>query len=500
MTQQSDLSQGTMENDVSLVMKENNVSQVMKENNVSLVTKENNVVQEMKVNNVSQEMKENNVSQVMKENNVSLVTKENNVSQEMKENNVSQEMKENNGSQEMKENNLLQEMKENNVSQEIEENNVSQVMKENNVSLVTQENNVSQDMKENNVSQEMKENNASQEMKENNVSQEMKENNVSQEMKENNVSQVLKENNVSLVTKENNVSLVTKENNVSHELKEDNVSQVTGMNPKTVCIRPQVFYYPNRYINSIAYEMVASCPMSFVNSSTKNQCQKGFESTKSTKIADIIPVTSSITGITYVNKHCLQCNELGNIDEDSTHFWQPLFVYKYAMYQNKFYRNQNTILSDFSLSMSYSNIMFLPSIPNLALKCHAFDVGTCNQTGLWQANDEHIKKLCESAFSLEVTYKINGQRKLFKNIACLYCNTDGNFLDKRCGYLRSNENTPVYSMSLNIQSLLRSRQRERKDENTELYLNKSTLMYLTTPVCPAGYMDIMVSVRLPPIP
>ena len=424
------------------------------------------------------------------------MTQKSDVSQGTMKNGVSLVTKENDVSQVMKENNITQMMKENNVSHVIKGNDVSQVMKKNNVSQVMKENNVSQVTKENNISQVIKENNVWQVTKENNVSQMMKENNVSQVTKGNDVSQVMKENNVSQVMKENNISQVMKENNVSQVMKENSISQVTEINPKTVCIRPQTFYNPNEYINSIAYEMVVSCPVSFMNDSTKNKCRKGFESTN---IADIIPVTSSITGSTYVNKHCLLCNELRNVDEDSAHFWQPVFVYKHKIYTHIPYGNPETILSFFQPRSYYANIHFLPSIPNLARKCHAFDIGTCNQTGLWQANDEHIKILCESALSLIVIHKISNQRKMFKNIACLHCNTGKDFPDKSCGYFRSIQNVFVYSMSLNVQNLLRSRQRETKDEITELYMNKSTLMYLTNPLCPAGHVDIMVSVMFPPI-
>ena len=202
---------------------------------------------------------------------------------------------------------------------------------------------------------------------------------------------------------------MTRENSVSQVIKEHDVSQVTEMNPETVCIRPQAFYKPNQYLNSIAYEMVASCPVSFVSGSTKNKCQAGFESAT---ITDIIPVTSSVTGITYVNKHCLQCNELRKADEDPAHFWLPVFVFNRETYAYTFYRNQNSILSDFHIMNRLStNIQFLPSIPNLAQVCHAFDIGTCNQTGLWQANDEHTKLLCESALSLVVIHEVNGQQK-----------------------------------------------------------------------------------------
>ena len=387
--------------------------------------------------------------------------------------------------------------KDSDVSQVTKDSSVSQVTKENEIWQVTRENNVTGSVpdaipNDNGVTPEYLEkgSNASQATEDNILSQVTKDNSVSQVTKDTSVSQVTEENDVSQVTKENEVWQVTRENNVSQVIKEHDVSQMTEMNPETVCIRPQAFYNPNEYLNSIAYEMVASCPVSFVSGSIKNKCQAGFESAT---ITDIIPVTSSVTGITYVNKHCLQCNELREADEDSAHFWQPVFVFKRWMYDHTFYRNQNLILSDFRFKNNYgTNIQFMPSIPNLTPVCHAFDIGTCNVTGLWQAYDEHIKLLCESALSLVVIHKVNSSRKMFKNIACLRCNTDGNSLDKDCEYYGWNENIPVYRMSVNKRSLLQNSARDTQDEITDVYMNETTLIYMTSPMCPAGYLDVMV--------
>ena len=80
---------------------------------------------------------------------------------------------------------------------------------------------------------------------------------------------------------------------------------------------------------------------------------------------------------------------------------------------------------------------------------------------------------------------------MFKNIACLHCNTDGNSLNKKCGYW-SNEKPPVYSMSLNTRSLLQNSARDTKDEITNQYMNETTLMHFSSPACQAGYLDVMV--------
>ena len=189
-----------------------------------------------------------------------------------------------------KDNDVLQVTKDSSVSQVTKKNEIRQAMRENNVTgsaseAIPNDNGVTPEYLE-------KDSNVSQVAEDNSLSQVTKDYNVSQVTKDSSVSQMTEGNDVSQVTKENEVWQVTRENSVSQVIKEHDVSQVTEMNPETVCIRPQAFYKPNQYLNSIAYEMVASCPVSFVSGSTKNKCQAGFESAT---ITDIIPVTSSVT-------------------------------------------------------------------------------------------------------------------------------------------------------------------------------------------------------------
>ena len=270
--------------------------------------------------------------------------------------------------------------------------------------------------------------------------------------------------------------------------KEDVVIKNTELRTETLCIRPQAFYRPNFFLDSKAYEMIASCPVSFVNGSTKSKCQAGFENTN---IIDMIPVTSSITGITYVNKHCFLCNE--DADESSLHFWQPAFAYQYNFYVSKFYESPHSIISVFQRKNAHNaNIHFLPSVQTVTQECYTFDIATCNQTGLWHVYDEQVKSLCDSSLSLAIIYSINGDRKLFKNIACLHCNVDGNVLKKQCGYLSKTVKRSEYSIRVNVESLVQNQENERKDDISESYLDHSTLTHFTSPLCPAGYVHVMV--------
>ena len=69
---------------------------------------------------------------------------------------------------------------------------------------------------------------------------------------------------------------------------------------KFACLRPQLLYRLNRHPNSEAYEMVISCPEDFKDTVIVEKCRAG---QNHINIADVIPMTSKLTGLTYVNKY-----------------------------------------------------------------------------------------------------------------------------------------------------------------------------------------------------
>lgn len=155
---------------------------------------------------------------------------------------------------------------------------------------------------------------------------------------------------------------------------------VTNVDVATGCVRPQVFYRLNKFLDSQAYEMVVSCPVNVLEESTRQKCHAGFENEN---IADMIPVTSARTGISSVNKHCLICNAYDKNETSSFYRRLPQFIFKIGENQNRFFKTRLSILQDFQIYPGDGdNILFVPQSLVFTRRCIQFDVTSCNQTGL----------------------------------------------------------------------------------------------------------------------
>ena len=103
---------------------------------------------------------------------------------------------------------------------------------------------------------------------------------------------------------------------------------------KTVCVRPQLFYKPNLYPDSEAYEMIVYCPSDYGDALVAEKCRHG---NRNDNIEDVIPVTSKDSGLTYMNKHCLFCNE-----KNSTRIveeWQIQIIDEKSVYHHQTYQH-----------------------------------------------------------------------------------------------------------------------------------------------------------------
>ena len=266
--------------------------------------------------------------------------------------------------------------------------------------------------------------------------------------------------------------------------------------PMTNCVRPQALYELNRNLNSEAYEMVTTCPVWFEDEKTIEKCHAGMENEN---LIDMIPIQSKLTGLTYANKYCLDCNRAYENDTSEFRAWQPVLVSFSASFLHKsFIRPEFIIEEILSLRSGFENIHFEPNKASTApVKCKAYDVTICNQTGLLDVYNDTIAGICHNGPDLPIMHDvmppgIRSDRKLFKNIACLLCNTDQqpNGLLDSCGYYRDPLPKWKYSLSFNLESLANSGMESNR--NPPRYLGDSSLILLKQGRCKPGHAELQV--------
>ena len=191
------------------------------------------------------------------------------------------------------------------------------------------------------------------------------------------------------------------------------------------CIRPQALYYPNIFLDSQAYMMVVHCPDEFRDKMTIDKCNAGMDWAK---LLDIIPVTSKLSGLTYKNKYCLMCNE--KLQADHVIKWKVEIVSRGVHREHLFFSSPDLIVDALiQNNMALSNVHFIPGDEILTRPCKAFDIISCNETGLWDIYNEEMEAPCLEGYQLPIISKIDKQPFTLKNIACLHCNT-GSELNK----------------------------------------------------------------------
>ena len=266
----------------------------------------------------------------------------------------------------------------------------------------------------------------------------------------------------------------------------------TANDAVATCVRPQVLYNTGLAPDAQAYQMVTSCPDGYQNISTVQKCSN---SSINENLFDIIPVTSALTQTTYVNKHCLWCNERAGVKESWISVWKPVLVEGYRILVNHFKENPQSILNSLN-EFSNRNIHFVPlnSTIQYVTPCQAFDVSSCNLTGLWNVYDNQIESVCKLGLDLPVVAQISGIRKAYKNAACVLCNQSPNNKDrnKSCAFYRLPSNFKFYKLVIN--------DRPFEDEYVLQWtgqlarsFNATIAKNVVTQICGSGYVRIMVS-------
>ena len=310
-----------------------------------------------------------------------------------------------------------------------------------------------------------------------------------------NVDRNINENQDLIVNRTDSQAELTTQNQ-SRETTELN-NFIERMENLTVCIRPQVLYEPNRYVDSEAYLMIAKCIASVGNKSTETvrDCRD-----KKTTFYDELPVTSALTGLTYVNTFCLLCNEGDSMNSTVFNEWDVKLVHYATDYNYNFvFHPYRVIIKDIleSVSRGYSNIHYVPCTELRVQQCETYDVSSCNQTGLWENYDRRIENVCHNGHMLPVLEWLpdsHGSLNLvrLKNIACIHCNVGSNFKEGSlsCGFIPATQKHS-YSLTLNM---------KHTDGNTairesleDMFTYGAVLDLPKNNICPLGYLVLMVS-------
>ena len=294
------------------------------------------------------------------------------------------------------------------------------------------------------------------------------------------------------------------QNEVKHE------SNLTKEGRKSIkerlqCVRPQVQREQGVYIDSPAYLMIGDCPDELSDSTLDKQYKAGFANTG---FSNMVPVTSQATNMTYVNIHCLKCNEDTDHEIRIQH-WRPILTIQSAAYITQFYKDPQDIVTyllryEYLNGMKTGNIHFLPPYPELLQRCQLYDISSCNKTGLWDANNKMTEQLCLSGHSMPVIRQVSDKTPLFRNVACLYCNQPNKDFGKlaikkhaSCSGPFSNlGHTPRFNMTLNVPDLNPSVKQENKNVPiSNQYIDAATALALmkTSKSCKKGEVAILVS-------
>ena len=259
---------------------------------------------------------------------------------------------------------------------------------------------------------------------------------------------------------------------------------------KTICVRPQLFYKPNSYPDSEAYEMVFYCPPDFEDTLVAEKCRNG---DKNENIADVIPVTSKVSGLTYINKHCLFCNE-----KNSTRIveeWQIQIIDEKYVYHHQTYKHPQSLKE--MDPVYYYNVHFVPKNPESVKKCKLYDVNVCNETGYWETYNETIRTICHYGHELPIISNVGLNTLVFKNIACMYCNLPQWTVNSQllCGFMERATLDERKALTVNFHYLPDYIGTENISFDVA-YIKNSIPQNLDIDSCPQGFATVLVSLYL----
>ncbi|XP_076443036.1 uncharacterized protein LOC143281673 [Babylonia areolata] len=173
-----------------------------------------------------------------------------------------------------------------------------------------------------------------------------------------------------------------------------------------------------------------TCDPAFPQNETRALCEsKALPRRRDT----VLPVTSIAKGVTYANRYCAQCHQDLNYSVQWT-FTCLHDQFLYNVTNDTQYDDHAALLPDICSPAPVSSI---PT--NLFDKCNMLHfyldpigmISTCNVTGKWKENNEHVRKACEESDRSggeAVTYK----SEKYANVFCAMCNEQDDVLTAEC--------------------------------------------------------------------
>ena len=162
----------------------------------------------------------------------------------------------------------------------------------------------------------------------------------------------------------------------------------------------------NDDVRKIRYFVTETCPDSESDELLKKKCN----GTAAETLADIIWVSDTTTSKIYKNRFCAECNGVQN------HKPWDLVTDCFDL----------VVEENYSLKISsYPEQCLFVTPPNKRASenvCIAPDISTCNQTGLWDVNDDVTETLCHSNPLLFVEEARGFIANIYRNIFCYKCN------------------------------------------------------------------------------
>ena len=174
------------------------------------------------------------------------------------------------------------------------------------------------------------------------------------------------------------------------------------------------------------YLTVQSCPKDYFNDTYAYGCY----ALRSSRLVDHIPVVDWWTGKLYRNFHCAVCN---NITDPVPWKLESTCVALYEM------NNLPETVEELRTSIGSCNALFKPpdylqeELPKCRTDSYADVIKSCNQSGQWDALNDHLSEMCHS--ESYISYFIARQHSaedtthasdmvVFKNPACFLCNSN----------------------------------------------------------------------------
>ena len=174
---------------------------------------------------------------------------------------------------------------------------------------------------------------------------------------------------------------MTNQSDITHDViarAEDNLDETVGnrgsndLSSTTNCIRPQALYKPIMFLDSQAYGMVNTCPEWLKDVKIIEKCHAGINNDN---ILDIIPVTSTLTGMTYANIFCADCNGISANATSQFRDWQPSLVGLGVYLPHRKFILPDLIIEEMNgYKAGRENIHFITEKALFPVPCNTYDI------------------------------------------------------------------------------------------------------------------------------